>query len=130
MRELSAAIIQNSEWEVLVVDKPKHNGNIITILPWWKIEKWETQEEALRREVEEEIWILNIQIKQKIWIILWESPTSKTKSKIHLYEIEIPSNIVFSTFKEIKNPRFLHIEELLSLKNVTDLTRDCLELIK
>jgi len=129
MRNLSSAIIYDDKWKILVVDKPKENWKVITILPWWKIDNWETEEQALQRELSEELWILNIQIIKKIWDILWESPTLWIKSKINLFEIEIPNNSVFTTTAEVGNPRFLTKDEILELTTTTQLTKNCINKI-
>lgn len=48
------AAIQNEKWEYLVLFNKKHNSRQ---LPWWKVDKGETKEAALKREIREELWV-------------------------------------------------------------------------
>lgn len=62
MRQNVLAIIQNPDWKVLIWKYTVH-GKSWTFPKWWK-EKWESDHEALFREIYEETWISleNLQI--------------------------------------------------------------------
>ncbi len=68
-------IITNEKGEILHLYDIKHWNRC---LPWGKVDKWETQEEAIKREVLEELWI-EVSIVKKIssvkyihWNHCWE----------------------------------------------------------
>lgn len=122
MRQISNAIVYNEEWKILVVDKPKNQWKILTILPGWKVDPGETLEIALQRELNKELWI-----KSKVWKLLWEvqwnSPTSQITSNVSYFETELES-ADFRVNQEVNNPRYLTSKEILTLKTTTKLTRD------
>lgn len=124
-RQIIDAVIMK-EGKILVIDKIKDNNNILTILPWWKLEEWETSIDCLIREIKEEIWI-NItwwDIWEFLWSIHWESPSSNIHSEVSLYQINTIisiSNIILE--KQLDNPRYLSWPEILKSETATDLTK-------
>lgn len=127
MRKLSNAIITDWEWKILVVDKEKENWDVLTILPWWKIEEWENLNIALFREIDEEIWISNILIRKKIWVVIWKSPSWKD-SEVNLFKVELWHDN-FHTANEVKNPRYLTPEQIYNLETTTELTKSIIDVI-
>lgn len=121
MRQISNAIVYDDEWKILVVDKPKEDWRVLTILPWWKVDQWETKQQALERELLEELGV-----KSKVWKILWEiqgaSPTSEISSNVSYYKTEL-ENQNFQTTQEVCNPRYLSSDEILTLETTTELTK-------
>jgi 8-oxo-dGTP pyrophosphatase MutT (NUDIX family) len=121
MRQISNAIIYK-DWKILVVDKPKAEGKVLTILPWWKVDPGETYELALQRELEEELWV-----KSRVWKILWEiqwdSPTSQITSNVVFFQTELESEDLITT-QEVCNPRYLSSQEILTLETTTELTKN------
>ncbi len=122
-------IIKNESDEILVLDKWSY-----TILPWWKrdlvsSEKYEEDTVALRREIQEELWI-----DWEVWALLlettWVTPNSKKNRKIRVYQFIISqwiSDIVAQN--EVKDARFLSPQEIISLKSTSDITRDIVKRI-
>jgi len=119
-------IIKDSEWNILVVDKVKKDWTY-TILPWWKIEHLESDDEALKREVFEELWI-QVEVWNKIWEIFWFTDFWNKPINVILYEAKT-SEKNFHAEAEITNPRYLSIAEILELKTTTELTRKAIELL-
>ena len=121
MRELSNAIIYHDE-KILVVDKNKWYWEILTILPWWKLDEWESLIESLKRELEEELSVYNIQIDEVLWKISWNSPTLNIKSNVTFYKVNIGNQKII-TNAEVENPRYLSFNEILNLETTTDMTK-------
>ena len=122
MRQISNAIIYK-DWKILVVDKPKAEGKVLTILPWWKVDPGETYDLALQRELEEEL-----SVKSRVWKILWEiqwdSPTSKITSSVVFFQTELVESKDLITTQEVCNPRYLSSQEILTLETTTELTKN------
>lgn len=61
------ALIEKNE-KILIGKKKKGNSLLSGDwhIPWGKLFSWEKEEEALRREIQEETW-LDIQIKKSFW---------------------------------------------------------------
>ena len=70
-------LIFNEKEEVLLVEHKKSNKitSWETLLVWWKIDFWETPEQALKREIFEEIWLEVIETKlfDTQTLIIWET---------------------------------------------------------
>jgi hypothetical protein len=118
------------EGKILVIDKIKDNNNILTILPWWKLEEWETSIDCLIREIKEEIWIdiTWLDIWEFLWSIHWESPSSNIHSEVRLYRVNtkiLVSDIILED--KLSNPRFLSWPEILRLDTTTDLTKQSIK---
>jgi len=128
MRTVSNAIIYNNEWWILVVDKHKNDWRVLTILPWWKNDIWESSIDTLKREILEELWIEIDWFKRKICTIVWESPTSKIETECELIEVTLSSH-QFNCKNEVENPRFLTSKEIQELETVTELTKKCIQSI-
>ena len=122
MRKLSNAIIYNDK-KILVVDKIKPNWEVLTILPWWKLDEWESHIEALKREIWEELSIYNINIWKILLTTEWISPTSSINSTIEVFEVMI-GNQKINTTAEVINPRFLLGNEILELETTTEITKN------
>lgn len=122
MRQVVSWIIKDGDGKILVVDKPKNNGRILTILPGWKPEKWEFFIEALKREIHEELWIPS-QVNCLLWQIKWISPSSQIPTQIHFYDTTISPDANIKTTAEVENPRFMTPEEILKLESSTDLLK-------
>ena len=54
------------DWKLLLAMKKRGFGVGKYNWPWWKIEKWETSEQAMIREAKEEIWI-DILKQRRLW---------------------------------------------------------------
>jgi hypothetical protein len=100
----------------------KNDWNILTILPWWKVEEWESRISCLRREIYEELWIFNIKIINKLFKIYWYSPSSNIKSNVILFSVDIWTTKI-KTNAEVSNPRYLDLQEILDLETTTKLTK-------
>ncbi len=60
-------LLENNKGEILVI---KRNGN--TYFPWWGVEEWETEIDAVKRELIEETWYTDFDIVSKIaWSSVW-----------------------------------------------------------
>lgn len=57
------AVVKNEKWEYLMLKNKKHGGK--WQCPGGKIDKWETPEDALKREIQEELWV-NVTVWSKI----------------------------------------------------------------
>lgn len=126
-RKIIDAVITDENWDILVVDKIKEGGRILTILPWWKLEEWETKYDCLIREIKEEIWITLTN--KDIWYFLWEttdnSPSSNISSNVKLYQIKTKILLGDITLeKQLKNARYLSSSDILKTDTVTKLTQN------
>lgn len=64
---VSALLIKNSKWEFLLAQrwyKKRNNPWEWNVSVAWTVEEWETYEENIIHEIEEEIWIKDIEIKE------------------------------------------------------------------
>lgn len=125
-RPIVDAVITDKNKGILVVDKIKKDWRVLTILPWWKLEDWETDIDCLIREIQEEIWIQinSSEIWDLLWIIKWESPSSNILSEVSLYQLNtevVISDIILE--KGLENPRFLSLPEIFTLSTTTNLTK-------
>lgn len=136
MKQIAAIIFQNPEWKFLVYLR----DNIDTIpfphhrdLIWGHVDPWETPEQALIREIEEEIWLTPDQYEYKFhkkyictqWDIypnekyIYHGKINKTLEELTLYEWEklayitskefdtLPfANIIWSIMKEYRDTLF------------------------
>lgn len=50
------AVLENPDWDIILLNHTKIQRPWI-MLPWWKVEVWESQLEAITRELQEELWI-------------------------------------------------------------------------
>lgn len=53
-------IIKNNKWEILFL---KRKSNWLWTLPWWKTDEWESSIDCAYRELKEEAWIKNVELK-------------------------------------------------------------------
>lgn len=113
---ISLLIILNSKWQILLQDRrsiSKHWED--WWLFWWKIKKDETPEEALEREIFEELRLKNF-IYEKVWYI-----EKKFKNweiwKINIY-LHISNNLSEKDFLVLEWDwaKFFYYEELKNLK--------------
>jgi ADP-ribose pyrophosphatase YjhB (NUDIX family) len=72
--------IQNDK--ILAVKRKKDPYKGLYWLPWWHIEEWETQIEALKREVKEET-------NQVIWNIKYITAITDNTNHIYVYAADI-----------------------------------------
>lgn len=52
--DIVCGVIRDADWKAALLHHAKSDT---WAFPWWKVEKWETLEQALERELQEEIWI-------------------------------------------------------------------------
>lgn len=117
MRTVINAIFSDEKWDILVVDKPSIWK---TILPWWKQEPWESDEETLKRECREELWV-DVEVWEYLWEITWKSPTSQIETLVKFYAAKICW--VPQTKAEVEKPRYLAAEKIILYEKTSDLTR-------
>ena len=81
-KHFARAIIHNQYWQILLLqDKNKWYA----VLPWGKLDKWENPEQAIRRELQEELDIRNITKIQYLWWIWGRYPD--WLSKWHYFQV-------------------------------------------
>ena len=70
-------LIFNDKNEVLLIQHKKSDKitSLETLLIWWEIDFWENSEEALKREVFEEVWleIIDMELCDTKTMILWNT---------------------------------------------------------
>ena len=133
MEKVASAIIYNPSWDILLVDKPKSEWSIITILPWWKVATWENVEQWLWRELREELGILPHQAlgTQQFTTFTWASPSSRVIREIIVFKIN--SLLEWTQFinkNEIENPRYVRVEDIDTIGTITELTKRAIKLVE
>lgn len=123
MREIISWIIYDENGDILVVDKPKEDWKILTILPWWKKANWKNDTSTLTREIQEELGVKG-EVWKYIFQIEWATPTSNIQSIIKVYVFKIIKNWKINANAEIENPRFLSSEKIINLHTTTKITRE------
>jgi len=77
-------IILNNKWEILLQKRPKTYKWWTRGLPWWKLQKYETFENALIREVKEET---NLDVNTQDCQVINIANTFDAESKTHFIQI-------------------------------------------
>lgn len=80
--DVVAAVIKK-DWKYLMVHHQKEN---LWFFPGWKVDRWEALEDALIREIKEEMWVSS-KILDKIWtikIIHWWKPW-----RVHYFDTDV-----------------------------------------
>ncbi|PIR62702.1 MAG: hypothetical protein COU65_01820 [Candidatus Pacebacteria bacterium CG10_big_fil_rev_8_21_14_0_10_42_12] len=121
-----------NEGKVLFL-KAKVDENFYWDLPGGKIEYGETPEEALKREVREEIDV-EINNLKSVGVWFFYSPNSKTQVICHTFSCEPAGEIIIDTTKNPADESFsgfewLTLKEVLT-KNEMSLPASLIELIK
>lgn len=80
--KVTTAIIRDTSWKILCIyDNSINKWNT----PWWKVDKWETPEQSIVREVLEELWIKVIEK-----VFLWTRKTiSKWLWEVHYFDVKV-----------------------------------------
>lgn len=80
--DVVAAVIKK-DWKYLMVHHQKEN---LWFFPWWKVNKWESLEDSLMREIKEELGV-DSKVLNKIWTIkiihLWKP------RRVHYFDMDI-----------------------------------------
>ena len=108
------AVIKDNKWDVLLMYNDKYwTWN----LPWWWLEHWETIENCIKREINEELWLKIVYIDKKpLWFITSEKWLNKEMPWIWnlFYNIEL-KNFDFSKSDECKEIWFFNSN---TIKNI------------
>lgn len=125
-QEIIDWIISNEEGSILIVDKIKSDWTVLTILPWGKKEPWESDETALQREIQEELWVKWSIIEHHLLQVDWKTPTSNIQSIVRVYAFKIVEWEI-QTNAEVRNPRFVSPQEILQVETITKITHNIIE---
>lgn len=96
---VSLISIKNNK--ILAVKRKKEPYKGLYWLPWWHIEEWETQIEALKREIKEET-------NQIIWNIKYITAIFDNTNNIYLYS----ADIIWETNYEVEDDWVEHIARI------------------
>ncbi len=116
MIEVVAAFIKDSSGRVLLTKRPqeKSRGGYWEF-PGGKVEKGETHEEALRRELFEELGLKHLKIGKRLAEVEHEYPDIRIK--LYLYEVKTNESI---KLREAEQAKWFHLNELSNLKNMCE----------
>lgn len=109
------AIIKNQEWKILLCYEEK---KWVWDLPWGWLDHWEKPEEALIREIKEEMWLSIISmIKQPVCFITANKSLSETRPWIWnlCYEV-IVENLDFIPSDECSAIWFYDLEDIKNIQ--------------
>lgn len=128
MKRVVRTFLKNENWDFLMV---KHIWRDYWSLPWWHLEDNESIYQAIRREIEEELWLkikilwskLDLEIENikelpsplcsyKINFINWK--WKKVKKTEYIFLSEIKSWEIITQEEEISEYKFFTKDELLS----------------
>lgn len=114
MRKAVSAAIINENKEILLVKKRDS-----WILPWWKINEWESDLECLEREISEELNWADLYNTHLYWSFIWKTPHRWDLLEARVYFAELLTDVLtasaeISDAKYIKNFNNYRISEITS----------------
>lgn len=131
MQQVTRCFLKNSEWKFLLV---RHKEKKHWVLPGGHIEKWEDIYSAIKREIEEELWVKAKIIWEKKWLTLeWvkelatpfisykieytNKKGNKEKRLEYIFLAEIKTwEIIRTQIEEIDEYKFFTKKEILTLE--------------
>lgn len=109
-KHFARAIIHNQYWQILLFeDKNKWYA----ILPGGKLDKWENPEQAIKRELSEELWIINIDKVQYLWWVWGHYPD--WLNKWHYFQVW--TNDIIKNLEPHKQKIWYYYSSLLSRRS-------------
>lgn len=108
------SIIKDKKWDILLMYNEKYwTWN----LPWWWLEHWETIENCIKREINEELWLkISYISKIPLWFITSNKWLNKKMPWIWnlFYSVDV-ENFDFTKSDECKEIWFFNID---TIKNI------------
>ena len=110
---VSALLIENSKWEFLLAQRKftkKNNPGQWTFSVAGTIEKWETYDSNIKKEIEEEIWIYDLKYKKIFRKRIW----NKHNYYCQFYKAILDKDLDYFKIQEeeVENIRWFSVEEI------------------
>ena len=86
--DIVCGVIRNAEWKAALLHYAKSD---IRAFPGWKVDKWETLEQALERELQEEVWITISESKHLGWLKIFHQGMP---CRVHRFEVKTSDELV------------------------------------